>query len=69
MVLRVAELFAGVGGFRLGFEGPVEGPRNPAYKVVWSNQWEPSTKEATCNRSLYCSVEHGSTRAEDTDVV
>lgn len=35
--LKVAELFAGVGGFRLGLE---EGN----YKVVWSNQWEPSTK-------------------------
>lgn len=45
MVLRVAELFAGVGGFRLGFEGPVQGPRNPDFKVVWSNQWEPSTKK------------------------
>ena len=45
MVQRVVELFAGVGGFRLGFEGPVLGPHNPAYKVVWSNQWEPSTKK------------------------
>lgn len=37
--LRVAELFAGVGGFRLGLE-QAEG-----YKIVWSNQWEPSTKK------------------------
>ena len=36
--LRVCELFAGVGGFRLGLES------TGAYKVVWSNQWEPSTK-------------------------
>lgn len=35
--LRVAELFAGVGGFRLGLE-------ESNYKIVWSNQWEPSTK-------------------------
>jgi len=35
--IRVAELFAGVGGFRLGLE-------KSNYKVVWSNQWEPSTK-------------------------
>lgn len=35
--LKVAELFAGVGGFRLGLE-------KSNYKVVWSNQWEPSTK-------------------------
>lgn len=32
--LRVAELFAGVGGFRLGLEGD-------DYKFVFSNQWEP----------------------------
>lgn len=35
--LRVAELFAGVGGFRLGLE-------KHKYNVVWSNQWEPATK-------------------------
>jgi DNA (cytosine-5)-methyltransferase 1 len=32
------ELFAGVGGFRLGLE-------SAGWKTVWSNQWEPSTKE------------------------
>nr|WP_297786949.1 DNA (cytosine-5-)-methyltransferase [uncultured Allomuricauda sp.] len=36
--LKVCELFAGVGGFRLGLEN------TGGYKVVWSNQWEPSTK-------------------------
>ncbi len=36
--LKVAELFAGVGGFRLGLE------KNNNYEIVWSNQWEPSTK-------------------------
>ncbi len=36
--LRVIELFAGVGGFRLGLE------RSGGFEVVWSNQWEPSTK-------------------------
>lgn len=35
--LKVVELFAGVGGFRLGLE-------KSNYEVVWSNQWEPSTK-------------------------
>jgi DNA (cytosine-5)-methyltransferase 1 len=33
----VAELFAGVGGFRLGLE-------RAGWKTVFSNQWEPSTK-------------------------
>ncbi|MDC6365182.1 MULTISPECIES: DNA (cytosine-5-)-methyltransferase [Flavobacteriaceae] len=36
--LKVCELFAGVGGFRLGLENTGH------YNVVWSNQWEPSTK-------------------------
>lgn len=36
-IIKVVELFAGVGGFRLGLE-------KNNYKVVWSNQWEPSTK-------------------------
>lgn len=42
-VIKTVELFAGVGGFRIGLEGY---PReiNSPYKVVWSNQWEPSTK-------------------------
>lgn len=37
--MDVIELFAGVGGFRLGLE-----MASPEYRVVWSNQWEPSTK-------------------------
>ena len=36
--LKVVELFAGVGGFRLGLED------HNKYEVVWSNQWEPQTK-------------------------
>ena len=44
MTLRVVELFAGVGGFRLGLEGPPGSSRNGPYKVVLSNQWEPATK-------------------------
>ena len=37
--IRVAELFAGVGGFRIGLEGASD-----AYETIWNNQWEPSTK-------------------------
>jgi DNA (cytosine-5)-methyltransferase 1 len=40
--IRVIELFAGVGGFRLGLEGYGKKKRN-GFKTVWSNQWEPST--------------------------
>ena len=36
--LKVVELFAGVGGFRIGLE------QTKKYEVVWSNQWEPTTK-------------------------
>lgn len=42
--LRVAELFAGVGGFRIGFEAANKALGHDYFKVVWSNQWEPSTK-------------------------
>ena len=37
--MRVCELFAGVGGFRLGFEDCSDD-----FKFVWANQWEPSKK-------------------------
>jgi len=38
--LKVVELFAGVGGFRVGLERA-----SARYKVVWSNQWEPARKK------------------------
>ena len=41
--MKTIELFAGVGGFRLGLEKVSNGSL-PAYDIVWSNQWEPSTK-------------------------
>jgi len=44
--IRVVELFAGVGGFRLGLEGH-KGNRKThhnKYETIWFNQWEPSTK-------------------------
>ena len=44
MPLRVVELFAGVGGFRIGFEGP-PGSISDGPQVVWANQWEPSTRK------------------------
>lgn len=39
--LTVAELFAGVGGFKIGLE-TVQHAGKPAFEVVWGNQWEPS---------------------------
>lgn len=48
--IRVAELFAGVGGFRLGLDGYSD-PRHPEFSMpaagpfhtVWANQWEPGS--------------------------
>lgn len=43
--IRIIELFAGVGGFRLGFEGyNKDGFKLPSagdFETVWANQWEP----------------------------
>ena len=49
--LRVVELFAGVGGFRLGLEGydgksplsSYEKAMKNNFKIIWSNQYEPLT--------------------------
>lgn len=46
-MIRVAEMFAGVGGFRLGLEGYGEPgdelymPSAGDFVTVWANQWEP----------------------------
>lgn len=37
--VRVVELFAGVGGFRLGFENV-----SKDLNTIWANQWEPNRK-------------------------
>lgn len=39
MKYTICELFAGVGGFRVGFE-----KSSPDWKTIWANQWEPSKK-------------------------
>jgi len=38
--VKVIELFAGVGGFRVGLERADKS----FFKTVWANQWEPATK-------------------------
>lgn len=43
-LLRVVELFAGVGGFHVALEGvSFRGTnwKNNGFKIVWANQWEP----------------------------
>jgi DNA (cytosine-5)-methyltransferase 1 len=37
--IKVAEMFAGVGGFHLALDRA-----DPIYNVVWANQWEPDRK-------------------------
>lgn len=46
--IRVVELFAGVGGFRIGLERA-----SKRFKTVWNNQWEPSTKRQDAS-NIYC---------------
>mgnify|MGYP004513512053 CR=1 FL=1 len=51
--IKIAELFAGVGGFRLGLEG-YNNPEHPEFEMeaagpfetIWANQWEPPGSEA-----------------------
>jgi DNA (cytosine-5)-methyltransferase 1 len=60
-VLRVAELFAGVGGFRIALEGwngksaisKYKKPIPNKYKIVWSNQFEPSTPKSQIASWIY----------------
>jgi len=40
--IKVVELFAGVGGFRLGLDSA--GKKDLKYETVWSSQWEPGAK-------------------------
>lgn len=57
---RAIELFAGVGGFRLGIQD--------WWDVVWSNQWEPSTKTqhgSDCYVENFGSVGHVCESIED----
>jgi len=57
--IKVAELFAGVGGFRLGLE-------KYNYEVIWSNQWEPSTK--TQHASLVYESRFGKNNHSNVDI-
>jgi DNA (cytosine-5)-methyltransferase 1 len=58
--LKVLELFAGVGGFRIGLEN------SKKFEVIWSNQWEPSTK--TQHASLVYENIFGSDNHSNEDI-
>lgn len=49
--LKTIELFAGVGGFRIGLERVKRKDKN--FNIVWSNQWEPTTKTQHAS-DVYC---------------
>ena len=59
--LKVAELFAGVGGFRIALEGwdgksAISNYKKPIagnFKIVWSNQFEPSTPKSQMASWIY----------------
>ncbi len=41
--IKIVELFAGVGGFRIGLESVSD--KKTKYNVVWSSQWEPGASK------------------------
>ena len=59
--IKVVELFAGVGGFRIGLEGASD-----AYETIWNNQWEPSTVHQ--DASLVYRARFGSTGHSNKDI-
>lgn len=55
--IKVMELFAGVGGFRLGLEKA----NNQLFDIVWANQWEPSRKSQdayNCYKNNFTTGKH-----------
>ena len=59
--IKVVELFAGVGGFRIGLEGASD-----AYDTIWNNQWEPSTQHQ--DASLVYKARFGSKGHSNVDI-
>lgn len=60
-IIHVVELFAGVGGFRIGLEGASD-----AYETIWNNQWEPSTQHQ--DASLVYRARFGSKGHSNKDI-
>ncbi len=68
--LRVVELFAGVGGFRIGLAGTPDAPKR-GYTIVWHNQWEPATKMQHAHdvyRARFPAEKGEETRHTNTDI-
>lgn len=66
--IKVVELFAGVGGFRLGLEGHADftpKPHHKHFETIWFNQWEPSTKKQHAHETYVARFNH---HDEDTNL-
>lgn len=62
--LNVVELFAGVGGFRLGLERA----DSDVFRTVWANQWEPSRKVQHAFECYKQNFESGIDEYSNTDI-
>lgn len=56
--IRVVELFAGVGGFRVGLEAA-----SPRFKTIWANQWEPGQAGQWAYKCYVANFQKGRKRA------
>ncbi len=62
MKIRVVELFAGVGGFRVGLEAASK----TVFKTIYVNQWEPKTR---VQHAYNCYVKHfGKKNVSNNDI-
>jgi len=62
--IKTVELFAGVGGFRIGLERA--STKEHSFEISWSNQWEPSTKIQHAS-DIYC-ARFGSKNHSNEDI-
>lgn len=76
MKKRVIELFAGVGGFRVGLNDVKLGKNGkaiekPNFDFIWANQWEPLTKEQyafNCYKARFCNNNSNETEFSNIDI-
>jgi len=65
--VKVAELFAGVGGFHVGFKRASDD--KGGFEVVWSNQWEPKKKAQPASEIYKARFGHDNHSNEDIEKV
>lgn len=70
-MIKTIELFAGVGGFRVGLERANKHIKKNIYEIVWSNQWEPSSKVQHASliyEKIWGKENHNNTNIEDVNI-